>query len=387
MSKEERLKRVLESIKASGKLDLQDLRDVSEEERDIIKTLFHNGLAEEALDFMAELDTDKELKELKDKLEDEEEEKNVVPLWKSAIKYAAIFIGIFALTYFFQTGKTLELQPEISDANVILIMENNGVKMIDQSENRSIVSASGEIIAEQEGNTLHYRSDADIDALVYNELEVPNGEMFNVELSDGTVVNLNSGTTMRYPIKFLQGQKREVFINGEAYFKVAKDKAHPFVVNADDVAVEVLGTEFNLSSYKEDAEITTVLVEGSVSMTNTLQPQDNMVLTPGTMGSWNRNERSAKMEEVDTELYTGWIKGELIFRNSTFQNMARRLERKYNVTIENSNTTLGEKVLTATFNANIESIEDVLKAIKEIHPLEYNITDQHIQILTQKDSQ
>ncbi|MBO0323027.1 FecR domain-containing protein [Muricauda sp. CAU 1633] len=387
MSKEERLKRVLESMKASGKLDLHDLKDVSEEERDIIKTLFHDGLVEEALDFMSELDTDKELKELKEKLEDEEVERNVVPLWKSIVKYAAIFIGIFALTYFFQTGKTLESQSEISDGSIILIMEKNGVKMIDQTDSRSILSNSGEVIAEQQGNTLRYRSDSDMDELVYNELEVPNGKMFDVELSDGTLVHLNSGTTLKYPVKFIHGQKREVFIEGEAYFKVAKDKDHPFVVNADDVAVQVLGTEFNLSSYKDDAEITTVLVEGSVSMTNTLQPQDNLVLTPGTMGSWNKKERSTKMEEVDTELYIGWIKGELIFRNSTFQNMAKILERKYNVTIENTNTALDEKVLTATFNAKIESIEDVLKAIGEIHPLDYEITNQNIRILTKTESQ
>ncbi|WP_051947257.1 FecR family protein [Muricauda sp. MAR_2010_75] len=387
MSKEERLRGVLESIKASGKLDLHYLKDVSEEEKDIIKTLFHNGLVEEALEFISELNTDKELKELKDKLEDEEAERDVVPLWKSVVKYAAIFIGIFALTYFFQTEKTLEPQPAISDGSILLIMEKNGVKMIDQSDSRSILSNSGEVIAEQQGNILHYRADSNIDELVYNELEVPNGKMFDVELSDGTLVHLNSGTKLKYPVKFLHGQKREVFIEGEAYFKVAKDKAHPFVVNADDVAVQVLGTEFNLSSYKDDAEITTVLVEGSVSMTNTLQPQENMVLTPGTMGSWNKNERSAKMEEVDTELYTGWIKGELIFRNTTFQSMAKRLERKYNVIIENTNTALAEKVLTATFNANIESIEDVLKAIKEIHPLDYKITDQHIRILTKSESQ
>jgi ferric-dicitrate binding protein FerR (iron transport regulator) len=161
---------------------------------------------------------------------------------------------------------------------------------------------------------------------------------------------------------------------------VAEDKEHPFIVNADAVAVEVLGTEFNISSYKEDYEIKTVLVEGSVNMSNLMSSKDKIVLEPGQKAVWNRTAQTTKVDEVDVDLYTGWIKGEMIFRNATFKEMTKKLERRYNVDIQNNNRLLLEKRLNARFNVNVETIEDVLNYINEIQPLEYKLSGQNILI-------
>jgi ferric-dicitrate binding protein FerR (iron transport regulator) len=185
---------------------------------------------------------------------------------------------------------------------------------------------------------------------------------------------------MRYPVKFLKGQKRVVFVDGEAYFKVAKDKEHPFVVNAGEVAVEVLGTEFNISSYKEEHGVKTVLVEGSVSMSNSVVPGDKVLLKPGFEATWDKTARTTEVEEVDVDLYTGWTKGELIFMNSTFEDITKKLERRYNVTIQNNNMPLKDKMLNARFNVNVEHIGDVLESINEIQPFKYSITGQKITI-------
>ena len=185
---------------------------------------------------------------------------------------------------------------------------------------------------------------------------------------------------MRYPVKFLKGHKREVFIDGEAYFKVAKDKEHPFVVNADAVAVEVLGTEFNISSYKEDQEIKTVLVEGSISLSNSVNPKGNVMLKPGQKAAWSRAVHDTAIEEVDVDMYTGFIKGELVFRNIAFEDMAKKLERRYNVRIQNNNLLLKDKRLNARFNVEVESIEDVLKSINKIQPFQYKIIGQNVKI-------
>src|SRR5690606_36367432 len=104
------------------------------------------------------------------------------------------------------------------------------------------------------------------DKLAYNTLKIPFGKKFRLQLSDGTMVHINSGSTLKYPIKFIAGENRQVYLDGEAFFDVAKDKKHPFIVNADNLNVRVLGTHFNVSNYPEDAVTDVVLVEGSVGM-------------------------------------------------------------------------------------------------------------------------
>ena len=383
-AEEERLINILEKIKASGKLNSEDLKDLTTIEKDFVVTLFEEGFIEESLNFIKDLDTKKDLQTTKRNLI--EAKKAVVPLWKSVLKYAAILIGVFALTYYFQEKDVKQNNFEVAGDYIKLKMGDGKIHYIDQVGSRKIASKSGDIIGQQEGSNIRYVANSKIDELIFNELQIPHGKVFNLELSDGTIVKLNSGTKIRYPVKFLEGKNREVFIDGEAYFDVAKDKAHPFIVNADDIAVTVLGTKFNMTSYSEDSEITTVLIEGSVNMANTTDTVQNLVLKPGMKGSWNRPGQTINMDNVDTNLYVGWIKGELIFRNSSFNTIAKTLERKYNVTIDNNNNTLAEKVLTANFNTNIESIEEVLKAISEITPFNYKIKDKYILILPKTEN-
>ena len=122
--------------------------------------------------------------------------------------------------------------------------------------------------------------------MVYNTLKIPYGKKFEVQLSDGTIVHLNAGTSLRYPVQFVKNQSRQVYLTGEAFFEVSKDKAHPFTVNTQEVNVEVLGTKFNVNSYTEDVSTDVVLVEGKVSLYKDKKTAENQVyLTPGLKGS------------------------------------------------------------------------------------------------------
>ncbi|MDO5979594.1 FecR family protein [Flavivirga spongiicola] len=293
-------------------------------------------------------------------------------------RVAAIFIGLFTTIYFIQIKKAPSNEIQISEEVIKLKVGKDNIKVIRQGETREIVAVSGEVLGIQNGNKIIYHTNPEIKELVYNELEVPYGKIFDIELSDGTIVHLNSGTSIKYPVNFLKGKKREVFIDGEAYFDVAKDINHPFIVNADSVAVEVLGTSFNISSYKEDTEIKTVLVEGKVNMYNTHSPNNKIILKPGYKGAWNKSEKHTYVEEVDTGLYIGWISGELIFRGSTFNNMVRKLERRYNVSISNNNVDLQNKKFNARFSVNVENIQDVMESINKISPFDYKIIDNQI---------
>lgn len=372
------LKSVLVSIEQSGRIDMDVLQQLTQEEKEIVNTLFHENLVSEALVFLEEMDTDAEWHEFMEKVN--ASKKPRVTIWRSLLKYAAIFVGVMVTGYLVFRQNDMVNQNPVSEMSIKLKMGIDNVKVIQEESSQQIVSASGKVLGVQKGNRISYKVNSEISELVYNELEIPFGKIFEVELSDGTLVHLNSGTKIKYPVKFLNTGKREVFIEGEAYFKVAKDKNHPFVVHSDQVVVEVLGTEFNFSSYKEDAEIKTVLVEGSVSMSNSLRPEDQLVLVPGTKGVWNRVSHDTHEEKVDVDLYTGWIMGELVFRDISFLDMAKKLERSYNVVIENNNEPLSGKILNARFHVDIESIDDVMKSIGELHSFQYTIKNRKITI-------
>ena len=372
------LKSVLVIIEQSGEIEVDVLQSLTQDEKEIVYTLFHENLVSEALVFLEEMDSDLEWKEFIEKVNVSKDQRFIH--WRPLLKYAAIFVGVIVAGYLVFRHNEIANQNPISETSIKLKMGDDNVEVIQEESSQQIVSASGEVLGVQKGNRISYKVDSEIGELVYNELEIPFGKIFEVELSDGTLVHLNSGTKIKYPVKFLNIGKREVFIEGEAYFKVAKDKKHPFVVHSDQVAVEVLGTIFNISSYADDREINTVLVEGSVKMSNTKVPKDNVMLKPGFKGSWGKVGSSISVEEVDVERYTSWINGELIFRNTSFSDMAKKLERKYNVSIKNNNLKLSEVKLNARFSTEFERIEDVLKSISEIYPFTYIITDRHILI-------
>tara|TARA_R110002111_G_scaffold48644_2_gene86252 strand:+ start:22 stop:684 length:663 start_codon:yes stop_codon:yes gene_type:complete len=214
-----------------------------------------------------------------------------------------------------------------------------------------------------------------MEKLVYNTLTVPHGKHFKVQLSDGTNVHLNAGTSLRYPVKFLQNNNREVFISGEAFFEVYPDKEHPFIVNADSLNIEVLGTEFNVSAYPEDLTTDVVLVEGSVGMyMNNKSLKEGLLIKPGTKGSLNRNLETLTSKLVDTSIYTMWMDGDLVFRNMPFKNITRKLERNFNITIIIKNYQLNDEVFNATFK-NGATIQSILKSFKNSFGIDYTIKD------------
>ena len=280
------------------------------------------------------------------------------------LKYAAIFVGIVGVgAYILLTYNA----PSVSDNNSITLQHENGdVEIITISKEQNILNEQGELIGVQKGGQLKYEAKSNTKELVYNELSVPYGERFELILSDNTKIHLNAGTTLKYPVQFIQGQNRQVYLKGEAYFNVAKDSLHPFIVNTESVDVQVLGTRFNISSYSEDSTINTVLVEGSVKVTPETQESNSILLEPNHKASWNKQSNLITTEKVDTEVYTGWITGKLIFKNTPFSEIQRKLERHYNVAITNENETLKLERFDATFD--IETINQVLLSFKENHP-------------------
>jgi hypothetical protein len=294
--------------------------------------------------------------------------------YRKYIAIAASIIVLVSIGLSYQQGFLYQKKNSvIHNSNEITLQLGNGEIQVISSNNQSkIADSDGKVIGSQNGNKIIYDTETTLDKLIYNTIKVPYGKRFELQLSDGTIVHLNSGTTLKYPVKFIASENRQVFLDGEAFFDVTKDKTHPFIVNADNLNVRVLGTHFNVSNYPEDKLTDVVLVEGSVGLHTTnekFNAEKNTVLKPGFKGSFSKTDNQIKTKAVVTDVYTAWIKGGLTFRDMTFKDISKKLERHYNVTIVNQNSKLSNERFNASFGD--EPIEKVLSYFNEIHGIHY----------------
>mgnify|MGYP003655711952 FL=1 len=266
--------------------------------------------------------------------------------WRVVTSTAAILVGLLMVGYFYFHNSSQFHNNAIPNNVITLELEDGSTKILEEHGYVILTDSEGSVLGKQEGNALVYSNSEKVEKLVYNTLSVPFGKTFELRLSDGTKAHLNAGSSLKYPVKFLKDQKRNVFIIGEAFLEVAKDSLRPFIVNTDKMSVRVLGTKFNISAYPEDDTSDVVLVEGAVSLHEAQEnydPQNAVILEPGFKGSFNKKNSLITTDSVITSLYTSWMNGELIFRNMSFGNIVKKLERHYNVSIVNQNKELATK--------------------------------------------
>jgi transmembrane sensor len=299
----------------------------------------------------------------------------------SISKYAASFIICFGIFYYFiesnsQLSNADSAALVISEEDIILKMDNGEILVIDKNQNKKVRNKEGQLISTQKGDQLIYSNNNSTNKLVYNELHIPFGTKFHLTLSDGTLVHLNAGSTLKYPVQFVPGQERKVFVNGEAYFEVTKNKSDPFIVNTKNLNIKVLGTRFNVSAYDNDNSLNTVLVEGAVDLYDAKGKKKITSLIPGYMASLNKSENHILLKQVNTSDHTAWIDGKLILNNISFESIRKKLERRYNVTIVNNNKTLDKKTYLASFD--IETIEQILNSFNENFAIDFTIKNNQI---------
>ncbi|WP_286971478.1 FecR family protein [Flavobacterium sp. UBA4854] len=304
--------------------------------------------------------------------------------YRKYISIAASVLVLLGVGFAYKQGffsKTADVPFDFKSSDIVLQMEDGSVQIISENGKVQVYDKNGNIVGNQSGDKLVYQTQTNSDKLAYNTLKIPFGKKFRLQLSDGTMVHINSGSTLKYPVKFIAGENRQVYLDGEAFFDVAKDKKHPFIVNADNLNVRVLGTHFNVSNYPEDTFTDVVLVEGSVGMYSSneeFNADKSTILKPGYKGSFNKENASIFTRQVITEIYTSWIDGGLTFRNMTFKNIITKLERRYNVTIINKNEKLANEKFNASFKE--ESIENVMSYFNDVHGINYTIKNDQILI-------
>ena len=192
------------------------------------------------------------------------------------------------------------------------------------------------------------------------------------DLPDGSKVWLNANSELRYPSDF-NADTRTVELTGQGYFEVTKNAHKPFIVKADkDYSVEVLGTSFNVSAYKDESMIETTLVEGSVKL-NVVSGGKRMtqMLKPNEKAEYQKGAGKIKVFDVNTEYDTAWKNGEIIFRNHTMDKVLKTLERHYHVVFEVKDNEILKSIITARFKD--EQLPQVLEYLKLASGIQYAI--------------
>lgn len=209
----------------------------------------------------------------------------------------------------------------------------------------------------------------------YYTCSAPYGEKSKLVLTDGTSVWLNSGSSLRYSSQFGKNH-REVYLEGEGYFEVNKQKEQTFIVHTDIYDVVVKGTKFNVSAYENDPTVTTTLLEGSVDIaygTEVIQ------LLPGEKINYIRESKQFIRKQVDAEQSKAWAENRIEYADITLQELTRKLSLQYNVSIDlaPSAAQLAEKSFRISLR-NGETIDDVLSALQAILPITIERKQQYI---------
>ncbi len=264
-------------------------------------------------------------------------QKDGFPKWLKLMGSAAAVIVIILSVYLvFGISKNDSSVQDITQITILpgnsraqLILDDG--KTLDLDEGKDFEEkVDGAEILNQGKRVIYKHIPAKTKDLKYNTLVIPRGAEYFVILSDGSKVWLNSESSLRYPVNFM-GNERKVTLTGEGYFEVTKDASKPFRVISGGQVVEVLGTQFNISSYTEDAQISTTLVEGKVKVYTTNKPQLNEYLIPGLQATMNKKSGNISIHKVDVNQYVAWKNGRFVFENQTLGDIMRTLSRWYDV--------------------------------------------------------
>lgn len=276
------------------------------------------------------------------KLDSRKKKSRTKILMFSLFRYAAVGILFFAMgvlihQYAFQ--QNTPVIPAINPSYSTLILSDGHNVQIPDKKSEIEYTPSGNIIINKKDT---FQNNRIYTEPTLNELFVPYGKIASIKLPDGTSAFLNAGSRLVYPSEF-EGDKREVSLIGEGYFKVAHNKEKPFIVRTNELNIEVLGTEFDLSAYPSDKIIETVLVNGSVKITKPGFHLRNKeyILEPNQRAAFNIETKETKITQVDVENYVAWHQGYLIFETQELNRVIKNLERYYNIRIGLTDPTLG----------------------------------------------
>ena len=257
-----------------------------------------------------------------------------------------------------------------------LTLNDGRVLQVQQWNNDSVIQESGTGILVSVGQQMIYHAEkVQLKEEIFNTLSVPRSTEYQVQLSDGTRVWLNSESELRYPVDFVSTE-RKVFLRGEAYFQVAKDTTKPFRVVVNDMMVEALGTGFNINAYQDDNCLRTTLVEGKVRVSYSDTRQE-CILVPGEQAVLKEGVLTSGQVNVDDII--AWKKGRFMFSDMPLETIANQLERWYDVEIRFDDTVAKYYRFTGVMKRYNE-LEQVLGLIEETTNVRFKVEGRQVKV-------
>jgi transmembrane sensor len=289
-------------------------------------------------------------------------------MFKRIASVAAVLVlalSVYLVTHIY---KQENLQPlaeshiEPGKARAELVLGDGKVVDLEQ-DTIARISQTGVEIANKKGVLEYNLNEVHEEIPDTNLLRIPRGGEYQLVLPDGTKVWLNSDTQLKYPVRFT-GNERRVELSGEAYFEVSHNPEHPFVVMSDHQKISVLGTHFNVSSYSDNENAITTLVEGKVKVDFDVEKAHHeQFLNPDQQLVINRKTNTTYVKEVDTYLYTSWKDGRFVFRNESLEEFMKIIARWYNIDV----LFVDEDTKELRFTGDLpryENLKDVLKIME-----------------------
>lgn len=302
--------------------------------------------------------------------------KNRLSIKRWSLSVAASILILF-LGYYDSTLSDDPVNINAGSAKALLILSSGEKIDLAKSPDFEKVVNGNQIIKNSE-HTLNYQGEEkEINVNRFNELIIPLGGEYKIELSDGTTVWMNSLSKLRFPVAF-DHTERKVYLEGEAYFEVAKDEQRPFnVVINEKVTITVLGTSFNVRAYKEEESVETVLEEGSVLIDGN---GNRTLLYPNQRASYNHLTSNITVDVVNTRNFTSWKNGHFVFNEMSIEKIMNDLSRWYSFDVEYEDQTTKEIIFSGSLR-KYDNLDKFLSAIELAGGVTFEITGNKIRVI------
>lgn len=375
-------KKILQDLKAGKTKTSSDYPELSIDEKELIDELLKNHMINDSIKLIDSNDVDHTWNVIKHKLpanKDLSQSKKPYHFAKVLLKYAAILaIPLLVASVLLYINKSHYFSQPISqytsvekDHNKAILVLADG-SMVELDKAGENVDFSFKIGVNK---TIDFSNTPPPSKSQYNTLIVPKGSEYHLLLSDGSKVHLNSDSRIKFPIHFDGQALREIFLEkGEAFFEVATNKDHPFVVNVQGLNVTVLGTSFNINSYSNT--IATTLVEGKLRVSS---KKNSVIIHPNQQAISNTSNDLLQVNEVDVSSYIGWHNNQWVFDGDSLDDIMTSLTNWYDYEVIFVDKTIGNLQFAANLH-RYSKIEEVLSLLEKTEKISFTIKGKRIYV-------
>ena len=265
---------------------------------------------------------------------------------------------------------------EPGKAKALLVLDDGReIELGDQKASKDL-EESGIVIVSDSSRIKYNQEEKAEEKEVMNKIIVPTGGEYNLILSDGTWVYLNAESVITFPKKFV-GERREVILEGEAYFHVTASKEHPFIVKTRDMDVLVTGTEFNVKAYPDESNVQTTLLQGKVVVFVGENKKEKVEIRPSQQAEWDRGRVKLQVREVDPDLFVAWKNGHFIFRQDRLEDIMRALARWYDMEVIYLDASIKDMAFAGKLDRS-EDITPILNVLRATDKLTVKVNGKRI---------